>query len=152
MTNLDFLNDYDEQVIALAQHLGLNLEPDFDSYVDEEGTEEEQEEQRAEAIQEITDELDQITNDYGTTYSYYSQEYDVMTDEEADDRWEEELDNYIDECVMPEIPSHLQNYFDEDKWKDDAKYDGRGHAISRYDGEEYEEDVNGTTYYIYRQN
>lgn len=152
MTNLDFLNDYDEQVIALAQHLGLNLEPDFDSYVDEEGTEEEQEEQRAEAIQEITDELDQITNDYGTTYSYYSQEYDVMTDEEADDRWEEELDRYIDDCIMPEIPSELQNYFDRDKWKDDAKYDGRGHDISRYDGEEYEEDVNGTTYYIYRQN
>lgn len=30
--------------------------------------------------------------------------------------------------------------------------DGRGHFISYYDGEEYEEIVNDTTYYIFRQN
>jgi hypothetical protein len=84
---------------------------------------------------------------------YYSEEYEVLTDEEADDRWEEELDNYIEECIMPEIKDDtLRRYFDEDAWKSDARYDGRGHAISRYDGNENEEKVNGTWYYIYRQN
>ena len=150
----DFLNDYDERVIALAQHLELNLEPDFNAedYPPEDYTEEEIEQAKQDAIEEITDELDAIVNDSDNVYSYFGEEYEVLTDNEADDRWEEELDNYIEECIMPELPEHLQNYFDEDAWKSDAKYDGRGHSISRYDGNEYEETVNGTTYYIYRQN
>lgn len=150
----DFLNDYDERVIALAQHLELNLEPDFNAedYPPEDYTEEEIEQAKQDAIEEVTSELDNIVNDYDNVYSYYGEEYEVLTDSEADDRWEEELDYYIEECIMPELPEHLRNYFDEDAWKSDAKYDGRGHSISRYDGEEYEETVNGTTYYIYRQN
>ena len=83
---------------------------------------------------------------------YYNEEYEVLTDEEADERWNEELDSYIEECIMPEIPSNLQNYFNEDDWKEDARFDGRGHAISRYDGCENEVKINGTWYYIYRQN
>jgi hypothetical protein len=61
-----------------------------------------------------------------------------LTEDEADERWDEELDNYIDECIMPEIPDCYQNYFDEKAWKHDARMDGRGHAISRYDGDENE--------------
>lgn len=52
--------------------------------------------------------------------------YLVLTDDEADDKWDESLNNYIEECVMPEIPDNLQNYFDDDAWKEDAKHDGRG--------------------------
>ena len=145
----DFLADYDERVIALAQHLNISLEPDF-SNVDEETTEEEQEEQRAEAIKEVTDELDNIVEDYDNRFSYYNEEYLVLTDSEADDMEDQQLDNYIDECIMPEIPEHLQNYFDDEAWKRDARMDGRGHIISTYDGCEYEEKVNDTWYYIYR--
>lgn len=83
---------------------------------------------------------------------YYNEEYEVLTDEEADDRWEEELNNYIDECIRPELPEFLGNYFDEEAWKRDARFDGRGHSISRYDGCENEIKVNDTYYYIYRQN
>ena len=157
-TTQDFLQDYDEKVIALAQHLDLNLEPDFESYVDEEASAEEQEEQRAEAIKEVTDELDSIVENSWGTYNYYGREYDVLTDEEADDRWEQELDNYIDECIMPELEKaedsigiRISYYFDDEAWKRDARIDGRGHTLSRYDGCEYEEKVNGTWYYIYRQ-
>lgn len=82
----------------------------------------------------------------------YSNNYLVLTDEEANDKWEEYLENYIEDCILPELPKHLQNYFDTERWKDDAKYDGRGHSLSSYDGNEYEEEVNGTTYYIYRIN
>lgn len=83
---------------------------------------------------------------------YYNEEYEVLTDDEADDRWEQELDNYIDECIRPELPDFVSNYFDEDAWKRDARFDGRGHAISSYDGNEEEVEINGTYYYIYRQN
>ena len=83
---------------------------------------------------------------------YYNEEYEVLTDSEADDRWDDELNNYIDECILPELPDHLQNYFDEEEWKRDARFDGRGHAISRYDGREEEIKINGTWYFIYRQN
>lgn len=149
----EFLNNYDEKVIALAQYLNINLEPDFNAedYPTEDYTEEEIEQAKQDAIKEVTDELDSIVEVYENYFDYYNESYTVVTDEEADDLWEQELDNYIEECIMPEIPEHLQNYFDEDAWKDDARIDGRGHAISRYDGYEYEETVNGTTYYIYRQ-
>ena len=61
---------------------------------------------------------------------------------------DQQLDNYIDECL--DIPEHIKPYFDEEAWKRDARMDGRGHIISTHDGCEYEETVNGTTYYIYR--
>ena len=76
----------------------------------------------------------------------------MLTDDEADDRWEEELQMYIDECIIPELPDFAARYFDEEAWKRDARFDGRGHSIARYDGCENEEEVNGTWYFIYRQN
>ena len=143
----EVLSEYDERVIALAQHLNISLEPDF-SNVDEETTEEEQEEQRAEAIKEVTDELDSIVETFPNNFRYYNEDYLVLTDDEADEEEDERLNNYIDECL--EIPDNIRPYFDEEAWKRDARMDGRGHIISSYDGCEYEETVEGTTYYIYR--
>lgn len=85
-------------------------------------------------------------------YNEYDSDYLVLTDEEADERWEESLDNYLQECIYPELTGNLQNYFDDEKWKRDARYDGRGHSLSSYDGNENEETVEGITFYIYRQN
>jgi len=79
-------------------------------------------------------------------------DYLVCTDDEADDRWEDSLQSYIDDCIMSEIPEYLQRYFDEEKWKQDARYDGRGHSLASYDGEEFEETIEGETFYIYRIN
>lgn len=79
-------------------------------------------------------------------FSHGSAEYAVGTDAEADTAWDAELDNYIQECIMPEIEKidigNLSAYvnFDEEGWKHDAKIDGRGHALSRYDGDEIELD------------
>ena len=151
----ELLSNYDDRVIALAQHLDIDLEPDFNAedYPTDEYTEEEIEQAMNDAVQELADELDNIVSDYDNTFSYYSEEYEVLTDSEADDRMEEELDNYIEECIYPQIQDEtLRNYFDEEAWKSDARMDGRGHIISRYDGCENEEKVNGTWYYIFRQN
>lgn len=106
-------------------------------------------------IEHDEDEMENLTeSSYNDNIiEYYNEEYEVLTDEEADERWDEELQYYIDECIMPEIKDDmLRNYFDEEAWKRDARFDGRGHAISRYDGCENEEKINDTWYYIYRQN
>lgn len=76
--------------------------------------------------------------------------YKVLTDNEADEENDAMIDNYIEECILPEIPSQYRSYFDSEAFKNDAAHDGRGHNIALYDGHENEEEVNGTTYYIYR--
>ncbi len=85
-------------------------------------------------------------------YDENGSDYLVLTDDEADDKWNDSLDSYIQECIFPELPKAYMNYFDEDAWKYDAKMDGRGHSLASYDGNENEETVNDETYYIYRIN
>ena len=98
---------------------------------------------------------------YGlTVFSAEGGEYAVGTDEEADAAWDQSMDSYIEECVTPEIDRLESNLgslsaylkFDEEMWKHDARMDGRGHSLSSYDGEENEETVDGTTFYIFRIN
>lgn len=77
--------------------------------------------------------------------------YLAGTDSEMDHEWDQALDSYLDDCgVLDSVPENLRQYFDRDKWKEDAKTDGRGHALNSYDGDELEQEVNGTTYYAYR--
>jgi len=81
----------------------------------------------------------------------------VLDDGEADEAWDEYLDNYIEECILRELPKQYRNYFDNDRWKEDARQDGRGNCLSGYNGNEYKETVNDEdgdlhTFYIYRQN
>jgi hypothetical protein len=99
-----------------------------------------------------TDDPTDITDEGNNRYSYYREEYLVLTDSEADSAQDEELENYIDECILSELPEAYRSYFDDESWKRDARMDGRGHVLSSYDGSENEEKVNGTWYYIYRTN
>lgn len=85
-------------------------------------------------------------------YELGQQAYAVGDDCEADSAWEDVLDNWFDEIVLPQVPQHLQMYIDRQKWCEDAEADGRGHALSSYDGEECSEVVGGTEWYIYRIN
>lgn len=89
-----------------------------------------------------------------------AREYLVVTDSEADDLWDLDLENYIDDCILYELPEQYRSYFDRERWKADARIDGRGHSLNRYDGsEDYVDLVDWTsiekvsiTYFIYRQN
>lgn len=97
------------------------------------------------------DEWDRDISVYrGTDLQMGSKWWLVMTDSEAEAAWEERLRSYIDDAL--EIPDSVRPYFDEEKWIADAKVDGRGYTLSSYDGEENNEVVDDTTYYIYRQN
>jgi hypothetical protein len=129
-----------------------------------EGTEEEAKEQFNDSL--IEEPLNRHEDEYTEFFEWCKDnltevdEYDedannnylVLTNEEADDKWEESLDNYLEECIYPELQGNLKNYFDDEKWKDDARMDGRGHSLSSYDGNENEETVEGETFYIYRIN
>jgi hypothetical protein len=152
------------KAIALKQFLGDDI---FVLYTENEvliyeGTEEEAREQ-FEADIEGTEEANIdanfeifCSNNLTEVEEYNENDFDndylVLTDEEADEKWEESLDNYLEECIYPELEGNLKNYFDDEKWKRDARYDGRGHSLSGYDGNENEETVEGITFYIYRQN
>lgn len=94
-------------------------------------------------------EIDDISEDGNNYWTVQGVSYLAGTDDEMDVLWDEELDSYIDECI--EIPAHIEPYFDRERWKDDAKFDGRGLSLNRYDGGEDYVEVNGTTYYAYRQ-
>ena len=84
----------------------------------------------------------------------------VLTDGEADDKFEDALDNYIYEVIYPEIPECYQNYFDEERWKATARIEtSRGNELAYYDGDEHEYFIEGETpeeiyseyIYIYRR-
>ena len=81
-----------------------------------------------------------------------SEEYWVLTDEEADEKAELEAQYRAEEAQL-EIPSHLQQYFDIDKYIDDYISDDRGYLLDTYN--ESEDSItldNGSVYYIYRRN
>jgi hypothetical protein len=77
-------------------------------------------------------------------------EYLVLTESEKEERWDACLDSYLDDggCV----PGADSPYFDREKWKNDARMDGAGHALSSYDGSEEEVSAFGEDFYIYRTN
>lgn len=95
---------------------------------------------------------DEITYQGHDIYSYGDEEYLICDDATADKYWDDELENYIEECIFPELDQRYQMYFDNEKWKRDARFDGRGHSLNHYDGTEEVETIDGTDYYIYRQN
>ena len=83
---------------------------------------------------------------------YAGGEYLVIDDYTANQLWEQSLDNYLEECIYPELSGSLSQYFDDEKWKIDARMDGRGHSLSSYDGNEYNETVQGESFCIFRIN
>jgi hypothetical protein len=77
-------------------------------------------------------------------------EYLVLTEDERDSRWDDYLDSCLDDGGM--VPGADSPYFDRDRWKDDARMDGAGQALSSYDGNQYEFSGFGNWFYIYRTN
>ena len=88
-------------------------------------------------------------SDEGWTWKCLDDNYMVLTDDEADEMEDEMLDSYLADCV--EIPDDLRMYFDDEKWKSDARVDGRGHIINSWDGSEWEYLIGGEWYYVYPQ-
>lgn len=78
-------------------------------------------------------------------------EYRVLTDSEADQACEDYLDDSRD-CWVEAAKANQTDMGFED-WKEMVRdNDGRGNCLNHYDGGEEYEDIDGTTYYIYRTN
>lgn len=81
-----------------------------------------------------------------------SEEYWVLTDDEADEKAELEAEYYLEDALS-QIPSHLQKYFDDDKYINDYISDGRGYLLDTYNGSEDSITLdNDSVFYIYRRN
>lgn len=97
---------------------------------------------------------EEINDEGHNTYTVDSEpgEYMVLTDDEAENAWDDSLDQYLEDCVLDGLPDIARNYFDSAKWKRDAKHDGRGHSLSSYDGDEIEVKIDDMWIFIYRTN
>lgn len=96
------------------------------------------------------EEWEEITEGYDETHlEYGNQGYLVVTDNEADEIWEEYLESYFDDCILPELPEFAAKYFNLEAWKRDARFDGRGICLAPYDHNEIQA-INGL--FIYRTN
>ena len=128
----NYIQSFDEKTIALTLHLN-NI------------TIEELEKLWQEEASNLLDDAQKLIDDG---------DYEVYDDVEADEKWDESLDNYIEECIRPQFEKAgiSTAYFNDDARKNDARYDWRWHSLARYDWNEDEATVNGTTFYIYRQN
>lgn len=96
--------------------------------------------------------LMQHTGDYYSDCesAIYRDDYLVLTDNEADIRAQELAEDYASDAKY-EIPEHLRYYFDEYRYIEDQLSDGRGILLAHANGEEYEEKVNETVYFIYKR-
>lgn len=92
-----------------------------------------------------------ITNDRGNYWSVYWTDYLFGTDNEMDNEWDEALESYIDDCILPELNENYRQYFDNEGWKSDARMDGRWHTLNRYDWGEDDITYNWVVYYCYQQ-
>ena len=81
-----------------------------------------------------------------------SEDYWVLTDEEADEKAELEAQYYLEDALS-EIPDYLRRYFDDDKYISDYISNGRGYLLDTYDGSEDSITLdNSSVFYIYRRN
>lgn len=85
--------------------------------------------------------LEEIQDD-DENYTYKGVTIRVLDDFDADKALEDYAENYIDEVIFacnPEMERY-RRYFNEDSFIEDFKMDGRGNALSGYDGNELEFD------------
>ena len=80
-----------------------------------------------------------------------SEEYWVLTDDEADEKAELEAQYFL-ENALSEVPNYLHRFFDDDKFISEQIQD-RGYLLDAYNGSEDSITLdNSSVYYIYRRN
>ena len=81
-----------------------------------------------------------------------SEEYWVLTDDEADEKAEQYAYESAEEAQQ-EIPHHLQRYFNMELFISGRISDGRGYLLNTHDRSEDSITLdNGSVFYIYRRN
>ena len=92
--------------------------------------------------------LDWKSNNYikpdFTKYTYVA-----LRQDEIDDIWTDSLIDLVADCYIRELPEHLKQCFDYDKFVEDCKENGRAHNFNGYDGTT---ELETEDYYIYYHN
>lgn len=113
------------------------------------------------------EEMSNIEVERNCNYTCQGRDYLVCTDNEADELEKERVESTIEECYLSEMKyshngynfskrevnqvwQYIEPYIDIDRWVNDW-CGNRGENLSNYDGCEYEELVNDTWYFIYKQ-
>lgn len=89
--------------------------------------------------------VEEIISEGGNDFSYDCETYIVLDEDEVYDVAISDFDNYMED-VIQEIPSHLREYFDKDRFQDnnfDSKFDWMPYELHG------DYDYNGEAYYIY---
>ena len=85
------------------------------------------------------DDYTPVETSSGAIFASDAEEYSVMDEDSAGEMFQDMLDQYIEDCILSEIPEHLHYYFDFDSFKSDVEInDGRGPTMAPYDGHEHE--------------
>lgn len=114
---------FEDKAVALADYLGCSLE----------------------SVADIATDTYESEDEPG--------EYRVLTDREADEAFKESVEQYVEDCVLSQLPEQYRYYFDTERFIRDVELsDGRGPSLASYDGAENEAQVDGTWYFIYRVN
>ena len=80
-----------------------------------------------------------------------SEEYWVLTDDEADEKAELEAQYFL-ENALSEVPNYLHRFFDDEKYISEQIQD-RGYLLNPYNGSEDSITLdNDSVFYIYRRN
>ena len=83
----------------------------------------------------LNESKEDIEEQWNNVFSIGRREYFVLTDDEANAVFQEYIENYIDECIVTELPDQYKCYFDEEKFIRDIKLsDGRGPTLASYNG------------------
>ena len=75
--------------------------------------------------------------------------YVALRQDEIDDIWYDATIELIDDCYLNGVPEQVKNYFNYDKFFEDAQYDGRASHFNGYDGST---ELETEDYYIYYHN
>lgn len=93
-----------------------------------------------EKLIELEKELyEKVTTECDFTFEINTKEYRFIDSNIIDDKFEEAIEEYIDEVILPEIPKQWHGYFDIESFISDAKLDGYCNAFAFYDGKEHNE-------------
>ena len=101
-------------------------------------------------------ELDEMIEDNlcSTSYNYTEPDftkytYVALAKGQIDDLWYDDIVDLVDECYLNGVPEQVKNYFNYDKFFEDAQNDGRANHFNGYDGNT---ELETEDYYIYYHN
>lgn len=129
------LKDYSKQFLALAYFLSGKHSP-YDVLKTTCGA--------------ISIEFSDSANHFRYGDNIHSHLYIVANEEDAEELFSEELSQYLQECILDELPDLARNYFDVKAWENDCRIEGRENFLAKYDGIENEEIIDGETFFIFR--